>query len=73
MGQMYFNRTLKQWKEVDPNKRTKYDAYISSSLSRLGNQRRVKEVVKDDTPRRIPFKNTITQDKFQKQFKTWKQ
>lgn len=41
MGNMPFTRTLTQWKDVDPEKRTKYDAYISSSLSRLGCQKRV--------------------------------
>jgi hypothetical protein len=54
MGFMPFTRTAMQWKDVDPNARTKYDAYISSSLSRLGNQKReikVKEVKK----RTIPF------------------
>ena len=56
MGEMPFNRTLIQWKEVDPDKRTKYDAYISSSLSILGNQKREKAVLVDDKPRRIPFK-----------------
>lgn len=40
MGFMPFTRTLEQWKDVDTANRTKYDAYISSSLSRLGNQRR---------------------------------
>lgn len=40
MGYMPFTRTLTQWKDVDPEKRTKYDAYISSSLSLLGNQKR---------------------------------
>lgn len=42
MGTMYFTRTLMQWKDFDPAlARTKYDAYISSSLARLGCQRRV--------------------------------
>ena len=53
---MYFNRTLIQWKEVDPQKRTKYDAYISSSLSILGNQNRVVQEVEKPKPMRIPFK-----------------
>jgi hypothetical protein len=35
---MYFNRTLNQWKDVDPEKRTKFDAYISSSLVLIANQ-----------------------------------
>jgi hypothetical protein len=33
---------LDQWKDVDPNNRTKFDAYISSSLSRVGNRRKNK-------------------------------
>ena len=44
MGFMPFTRTLQQWKDVDTTKRTKYDAYISSSLSLLGNQSRIKKV-----------------------------
>lgn len=40
MGYMPFNRTLRQWKKVDPNKRTKFDAYISSSLALIGTQSR---------------------------------
>lgn len=53
---MLFNRTLTQWKDVDPEKRTKYDAYISSSLVLLANQRRIakKETTKS-TPRKVPF------------------
>lgn len=53
MGNMVFNRTLSQWKEVDTENRTKFDAYISSSLALLGNQRRVvikKEVSKGFNP-----------------------
>jgi hypothetical protein len=49
IGFMPFNRTLMQLKEVDPNNRTKFDAYISASLSRLGNQKKIKEVV-EKTP-----------------------
>lgn len=41
MGYMPFTRTLRQWKDVDPQKRTKYDGYISSSLAQLGCQKRV--------------------------------
>lgn len=40
MGEMYFTRTLSQLKDVDPSNRTKYDAYISFSLSRIGCQKR---------------------------------
>lgn len=53
MGFMPFNRTIKQWKEADPNNRTKYDAYISSSLACIGNQRRIK--VEIEKPKRKPI------------------
>lgn len=43
IGYMPFNRTLLQWKDVDPDDRTKFDAYISSSLALLANQRRVRK------------------------------
>lgn len=39
MGYMPFTRTLLQWKTVDLSKRTDFDAYISSSLSLVGNQK----------------------------------
>lgn len=39
IGNMPFTRTIKQWKTVDPNDRLKFDAYISSSLSLVGNQK----------------------------------
>lgn len=38
MGKMYFSRTLNQWLKVDPDKRTEFDAYISSSLARIVTQ-----------------------------------
>lgn len=40
MGYMPFSRTLRQWKDTDPNKRGKFDAYISSSLAIIGTQTR---------------------------------
>lgn len=43
-GYMPFTRTLEQWKDVDVNNRTKYDAYISSSLALIGNQKKIKVV-----------------------------
>lgn len=46
MGDMPFTRTLEQWKDVDLADRTKYDAFISSSLSRLACQRRIKKETK---------------------------
>ena len=52
-GAMVFTRTLMQWRDVDLKARTKYDAFISSSLSLLGNQgKHTKEA-----PKPIPFKN----------------
>ncbi len=41
IGQMYFIDTLKDWLRVDPDDRTKFDAYISSSLAILANQKRI--------------------------------
>lgn len=41
IGKMYFYETLKQWLAVDPNKRTKFDAYISSSLAIIANQKKL--------------------------------
>lgn len=58
IGFMPFNRTLKQWREVDtktPGGRTKQDGFISSSLAALANQRRTLTVKKDEKPRRNPF------------------
>jgi len=40
MGDMPFSRTLRQIKDVDTSNRTKYDAYIGFSLSRVGCQKR---------------------------------
>lgn len=57
MGEkMLFNRTLRQWKDVDPEKRTKYDAYISSSLVLIANQKRVAiKQTAESKPIRIPL------------------
>jgi hypothetical protein len=56
MGDMPFSRTLEQWKHADPNKRTDYDAYISSSLARLGCQSLIKIEVKEPEKFVVPFK-----------------
>jgi hypothetical protein len=54
MGYMPFTRTLTQWQKVDLDNRTDFDAYISSSLSLVGNQKiEIKAPVK--TRRRNPF------------------
>lgn len=55
MGYMPFSRTLEQWKDVDPQARTKFDAYISSSLARLANQRRVIAAPPPREERVMPF------------------
>jgi hypothetical protein len=55
MGDMPFTRTLEQWKDVDLANRTKYDAYISSSLAIIGNQRRIKKPTELREGRRNPF------------------
>ena len=38
-GAMYFNRTLNDWSRFDINKRTKYDATISSGLAIMANNK----------------------------------
>jgi len=48
MGIMPFTRTLEQWKDVDPNKRTDYDAYISSSLAKIGSHIIIKKQEKSE-------------------------
>jgi len=55
MGDMPFTRTLYQYKEVDINNRTKFDAYIGASLADVGNSKR--SVVKKEESRHInvPF------------------
>lgn len=61
IGQMYFSRTLDQWLTFDPEKRTKHDAYISSSLAIwINKKKQTKEKAKQEkrvNPFR-KFKNT---------------
>lgn len=66
MGKMVFNRTLDQWKDVDLDNRTKYDAYISSSLAALGNQKRVIKTNKETKDRRNPFQTYDNSGNFSK-------
>lgn len=56
MGYMPFTRTLEQWKRADPDKRTDWDAYISSSSAILGTQSRIKINIDEPKPIKIPFK-----------------
>ncbi|AGO48838.1 terminase large subunit [Cellulophaga phage phi46:3] len=55
IGDMPFTRTLIQIKDVETSNRTKYDAYIAFSLSRLLNQKRVKKETTKPQPVFIPF------------------
>lgn len=43
MGNNPFTRTITQWKDVDTDNRTDFDAYISSSLSRVACQTRIQK------------------------------
>ncbi|WP_148639312.1 hypothetical protein [Aquimarina longa] len=66
MGIMPFTRTLLHWKDVDPDNRTKYDAYISASLSLLANQKVIKKQTKTKTKRKLrvsTYQNTGYQSK----------
>jgi hypothetical protein len=56
MGFMPFTRTLEQWKRADPDKRTDWDAYISSSNAKLGCTSRIKIHIKENKTIRLPFK-----------------
>lgn len=62
IGYMPFTRTLIQWKEVDVNNRTKFDAYISAGLAILANKRKVIET-KEKARRVIPFQRFNNQGK----------
>jgi hypothetical protein len=55
IGDMPFTRTLTQLKEVDTEKRTKYDAYISYSLSRIGNKKPTKKKAEAPKASANPF------------------
>jgi hypothetical protein len=56
MGDFPFSRTLYQIKDVDLANRTKYDAYIAFSLSRVANQKRSSRVIeKTVLPISMPF------------------
>ena len=55
IGDFPFTRTLYQIKDVDVEKRTKYDAYISFSLSRIGNQKKTYKAPEKPKRTVIPF------------------
>jgi hypothetical protein len=56
MGDFPFSRTLYQLKDFDSDKRTKFDAFISYSLSLLANQKRPKKQEQQVSPTIIPFR-----------------
>jgi hypothetical protein len=47
MGDMYFNKTLNEWARFDINKRTLFDATISSGLAIMGCNRNMYKPVQD--------------------------
>jgi hypothetical protein len=56
MGTMYFTRTLEDWAKFDINKRTKYDASISSGLAIMANQKHLYQPeVKKQSKIRVNF------------------
>jgi len=55
MGSMYFTRTLEDWARFDINKRTKFDASISSGLAIMANQKHLYTPVKKDSKISINF------------------
>lgn len=58
IGPIVFSRTVSQWKDTDPDNRTDYDAYISSSLALVGAKSRFTERKEDVEvrARKIPFR-----------------
>jgi hypothetical protein len=57
IGEVYFHDLVEQWLKVDPDKRTKFDAYISSSLAAIVTQPRIQ--TKKTTQSR-PVSNPLT-------------
>lgn len=56
MGYMPFTRTLEQWKHANPDKRTDWDAYISSSNAIIGCQTPITLQIDKPEPIKVPFK-----------------
>ncbi len=54
-GSMYMNRTLNDWSRFDINKRTKFDASISSGLAIMACNRNLYRPVADRTKTKIDF------------------
>lgn len=54
-GKMYFNRTLLDWANYDINKRTKFDATVSSGLAIMANNKYVVKPVKNNNEINLTF------------------
>ena len=54
-GKMYFTRTLLDWANYDINKRTKFDATVSSGLAIMANQKYVVQPKKNNTEINVNF------------------
>ena len=63
MGSMYFTRTLEDWARFDINKRTKFDASISSGLAIMANQKHLYTPTKEKTKISINFARYNNSDK----------
>lgn len=59
MGQMLFTRTLQDWAKFDINKRTKFDASISSGLAIMANQTHMYKSIKKDSKISVNFARYI--------------
>ena len=55
MGEMFFNRTLNDWAKFDIEKRTKFDASISSGLALMATQRNEYKMVKNNSKISVNF------------------
>ena len=55
IGSMYFTRTLEDWARFDINKRTKFDATISSGLAIMANQKHLYQPVVKESKISINF------------------
>lgn len=63
-GDMYFNRTLRDWAKFDINNRTKFDASISSGLAIMANQKFEYNEQKKDSKISINFARYNNSGKF---------
>ena len=55
VGNIYFNKTLNDWARFDINKRTKFDATISSGLAIMANQKHLYTPQKKESKIKINF------------------